>query len=150
MDFINAQLGRILLVLAIVLTLASASYNGPRVLPEVDQKSLERPVLVALDKSTLGVASSEQYFAKGPGSNYEGTREVFVRPKLVKEFVPVLLELPPAGIARAPQVLPEPGPSLEGSVKLPRYGEEFPPLAPAGANPKANEPPVRATAPKAP
>jgi len=148
MDFINAQLGRILLVLAVLITLVSAGMNAPQVLPEVDATSLERPVLVALDKSTLGVASSEEYFAKGPGSAYEGNREVFVRPKVVKEFQPVLLELPPAGIERAPQVLPEPGPSLEGAAKLPRYGEEFPPIAPAAG--KSNEPPVRATNPKTP
>ncbi|HYF49471.1 MAG TPA: hypothetical protein VEJ63_08700 [Planctomycetota bacterium] len=147
MDFINAQLGRILLVLAVIITIVSTSMNGPQVLPQPEQKDLDRPVLVHLDKSTLGVASSEEYFVKGLGSEWAGSeRYVFVQEKKVKEFVPVLLELPPAGIARAPQVMPEYGPSLEGSISLPRFGEEFPPIAPAAA--KGNEPPPRATNPK--
>jgi hypothetical protein len=127
MNFVNTQLGRILLGLALVTVVLYAGANGPKLMPEKDQKALDRPILVELDKSALATASSEIYFVEGPRDKYAGSeRGVFVQEKKVKVFTPVLLELPPASIDRASQVLPEPGPSLEGSVKLPRYGEEFP------------------------
>src|SRR5690242_12462973 len=120
MGFINDQLGRIMLVLAVVVTIASSAMHAPRELPPVDPQSLTRPVLVVLDKDALIVASSETFYAEGPGSKYLGPeRGLFVQEKKVKEFQPVLLELPPASIMRGPQVLPEPGPSLEGTHKLP-------------------------------
>jgi hypothetical protein len=129
MDFINQQLGKIMLALAVVATIVSTSMNAPRELPAVDQQALSRPVQVGLDKNALIVASSETYYAAGPGAQYMGPeRCLFVQEKKVKEFQPVLLELPPASIMRGPPALPEPGPSLEGSHKLPRYGDEFPPV----------------------
>ena len=74
---------------------------------------------------------------------------MIVPPKLLKEFIPVDLEIPPAGILRPAQLLPDPGPSLEGTDRLPRFGDEMPPVKltaaadavpPAGGGPAAIDP----------
>ena len=44
-------------------------------------------------------------------------------------FEPIDLDVPPAGLLRPPQILPNPGPALEGTHELPRWGDELPPLA---------------------
>jgi hypothetical protein len=143
MDFINAQLGRIFLVSAAVIVAVTMQMNAPRPLPEVEQKELTRPVLVDLDKAELAVASSEVYFAEGPMAKYAGSeRFVFVAEKKIKEFVPVLLELPPASVMRPPMILTEPGPALEGAHTLPRYGDEFPPVTVTPPDPKARGTPT--------
>ncbi len=137
MHVINEQFGRILLVLAGVWTALTVSMNQAEPLAAVPQTALSRPVRVELDKDALAVASAETYFAPGPGSQYAaGERFVFVPEKKVVEFVPVELDIPPAGVMRPPQVLPEVGPSLDGAHKLPRFGDEMPPVVATPA-PKA-------------
>ena len=129
MNFINAQFAKILLGVAVVITIVSSSYHTPQPLEPIEERLLKRDVMVTLDRNALAVASAETYFAPGEGEQYALPQvAVFVRPKVVKEFQPVLLELPPATIMRPPQILPEGGPSLEGSHTLPRWGEEFGPV----------------------
>ena len=127
-ELIDAQLGRILLVLALVITGLSVYYNGPQDLPPVEDKLLARPVMVQLDKAALAVASAEVYFVPGPASLYLTGRDLFERKKEVRVFNPVDIDIPSASVMRPPQELPDPGPSLDGADKLPRWGDEFPPV----------------------
>jgi hypothetical protein len=139
---ISQQLGRVLLIASVAVTAASTGYNTYLGLDPVPEADLQRAVQVELDTSTLAVSAAEIYFAAGPATAYLGEEEkyLFVLPKKVRVFVPVELEIPPAGVMRSAQVLPDPGPSLDGSLKLPRYGEEFPPITVAPADPKKTPP----------
>ncbi|MFH0938085.1 MAG: hypothetical protein V1899_02215 [Planctomycetota bacterium] len=122
---INAQFGRILLALAVLLTGLNVYYNGTQNLLPVDDRLLARPVMVPLDKVALTMAGSEVYFMSGP---ILVSRYVFEEPRKVRIFTPVDIDIPPASVMRPPQVLPDPGPALDSTDKLPRWGEEFPPL----------------------
>ena len=127
--FLDAQLGRMLLVLAVAWTVAAIYLNGAQPVPDTLTKVPNDPVKVLLDTEQLAALGAEQCFAMGPGEKYsESTRYVFVPEKVEVVFHPVDLDVPPIGILRPPQILPEPGPSLEGADKLPRFGDEFPPL----------------------
>ena len=143
MELLKEQSGRLLLALAIVLTMLSISLSRCPVLEPVPEKDLKRPVLVELDRSALAAASSETYFVRTPSVQFLGSdRCVFVKPKKEIVFVPVDLDIPPAGVLRPPQLLPEPGPSLEGASNLPRFGDEFAPVtASVSAAPGSNTAP---------
>ena len=140
MMLINEQFGRILLGLAVVLTMILWSQNGSLDLAPVSQQDLNRQVLVELDKNALPTASQEKFYATGSASEYAGSsqRFIFVAEKKLIPFQPVELDVPSANVAPPAMILPEPGPTLEGSAKLPRFGEEFPPVAltPKDPNPK--------------
>lgn len=135
MRFVDQQLGRILLALAVVVAIAVNTFNhAPVVEPESDER-LARPVQVKLVESELATASNEIYFAaESPVWTAPLDTFVFIPPKTSFVFQPVDLDVPPGSIGRAPQILPEPGPSLEGAAKLPRFGDEFP-VMPGGALP---------------
>jgi hypothetical protein len=127
---VNEQFGRILLAIAVMLTIVLWSQNGSLDLPPVPTQDLNRQVMVELDKNTLPTASQEKFFVLGSGSDYAGgSRFIFVAEKKIIEFQPVELDVPAANVLPPPQLLPEPGPSLEGTAKLPRFGDEFPPVA---------------------
>jgi hypothetical protein len=79
------------------------------------------------------------------------TRCVFEPEKQVTVFQPIELDIPTPGVKRPAQLLPEPGPSLEGTEKLPRWGDEFPKVKTASAGAGAvgdAKTPVAPTTPK--
>jgi hypothetical protein len=136
MRFVDQQLGRILLAVAVVVAVAVNVLNqAPVVEPESDAR-LGRPVQVKLIESELATASNEIYYAPdSPVWTAPLDTFVFIPPKTAFVFQPVDLDVPPASIGRAAQILPEPGPSLEGAAKLPRFGDEFPAMMPVGTPP---------------
>lgn len=129
-EFLNEQAGRMLLAAAIVATIVSISSNRYAELAPIPESDLQRPVRVKLDKAALALASAETYFVRGPAAQFVGAdRCVFEKERKVAAFVPVELDIPPASVARTPQLLPEPGPSLSGTKDLKRFGDEFGPAA---------------------
>lgn len=133
MRLIDQQLGRILFGVAVAIAVAVNVMNPPMTVEPEPESSLRRPVQVKLVKSELATESIETYFAADGGWTQPADRFVFAEPKVAFVFQPVDLDVPPASIGRAPQVLPEPGPSLEGASGLPRFGDEFAPIAPGAA-----------------
>jgi hypothetical protein len=130
MMIINEQFGRILLGLSLLGTILLWSQNGSLNLPEITEQDKRRQVMVELDKNALPTASPEKFFAAGNGAEAAGgTRYIFVAEKKLIPFQPVELDVPPASVAPPAQLLPEPGPTLEGTAKLPRFGDELPPVA---------------------
>src|SRR4051812_23114375 len=123
MYFINDQLGRILLVLAIAASVAGIVFNPAQKLDPVPDNLVKRDVTVELNKSALAALSSETFFANEPAAV---TNTPFEPEKHIIVFQPIELDIPSAGVKKPAQLLPEPGPSLEGSEKLPRWGDEFP------------------------
>ena len=141
MTFINEQLGRILLGVAAVLTLLLWSQNSALTLAAIPETDLNRKVLVELDKNALPTASPEKYFAAGTAADAAGVaRCIFVAEKKITPFEPVDLEVPTAAVMAPPQLLPEPGPALEGTDKLPRFGDEFPAMTVDKPDPNKPDP----------
>src|SRR5204862_3978391 len=119
----------ILLVLAIVVAAAIVFFNRPLTIPPELVQIKSDPIRVSLDRKALALASSEVFYATGKSPEWLGaTTFVFVPEKIVVEFKPVILDIPHVGVMRPPQILTEPGPALDGAHKLPRWGEEFPPI----------------------
>ncbi|HEY3321144.1 MAG TPA: hypothetical protein VGP72_11810 [Planctomycetota bacterium] len=157
MNLINEQLGRILLGLAVVAAVFLVTSNPAAKTYSVG--GTERPVQVKLDQAALTALSTESYFAEAPVIS---KRTIIEKDPEVRKFEPVDLDLPPANVRRPAQLLPEPGPSLEGSDKLPRFGDEFlknvkaaaaiDPKNPGMKNPDPKGPalPNKATDPKSP
>ena len=135
--FLDEQLGRILLGVAVICAGAAVCLSPARKFPEVPPERGKRPVQVKLDKSKLTANNREVFFVTeyAPPWRLDKEPESFTARPKVKDYVPVDLALPPAGVMRPPQVLPEPGPALEGTHNLPRYGDEFPPIGAADAPP---------------
>jgi hypothetical protein len=141
---IDEQLGRILLVIAVLGAVVAAWTNQARRFEEIPKNT--RSVQVELDKSALTATANEVFFLADDGTQYSAGKPIFQYPKLVKAYQPVELGLPPADVMRPPQILPEPGPALEGTAKLPRFGDEFPPVGgdekpPAGQTDQPKGPP---------
>jgi len=134
MYLINAQFGKILLVLAVIISGFAISTNPDPQIELMTESKAKRPVMVELDKTALAALSSETFYATEPV--LANARYVFEPEKTVVVFQPVELDIPPAGIKRAPQLLPEPGPSLEGTDSLPRFGDEFQKVKAAETKPK--------------
>lgn len=150
MYFINEQLGRILLVVAIVVTIVTIGMNPS---PSVEaMPDVKREVVVELNRAALAALSKETYFV--PESTLTAsTRCVFEPEKQVVVFQPIELDIPTPGVKRPAQLLPEPGPSLEGTEKLPRWGDEFPKVKATAAGTGAvgdAKTPVAPTTPKTP
>lgn len=123
MYFINDQLGRILLVVAIAATVIAISMNPS---PSVEaMPDVKREVIVELNKTALAALSKEAYFVTDSPLT-ASTRCVFEPEKQIVIFQPIDLDIPQPGVKRPAQLLPDPGPSLEGSETLPRWGDEFP------------------------
>lgn len=130
MRIIDQQLGRILLVVAIAIAIAVNVTNPPLTVEPEPADRLSRPVQVKLLKSELATASAEVFFLKEIPAQ-PSDRFVFAEPKTAFVFQPVDLDIPPASVGRAPQILPEPGPTLDGAANLPRFGDEFTPVSPS-------------------
>lgn len=125
----DEQFGRVLLGVALVWAALVSVQNGPQVLDSISQSDKDRPVQVSLNVAKLPTAIVEQYFMQ-PSLAYTGPTDhfVFVPEKKLVEFKPVSLDVPTSNVLPPPQLLPEPGPMLESTGKLPRFGDEFPPL----------------------
>lgn len=130
-DLLEEHLGRILLALALTWTVAAAilgqrppfDFSGEREITDPEKVQVK----LTLEKS----AAAESYFPGRSSAEYrEPARSVFVPEKKVIEYRPVELTIPPASVTRPPQLLPSPGPALDGTHSLPRWGDEFPPLVP--------------------
>lgn len=140
-EFLDAQLGRVLLVLALVWTGWSLSSNWARPLPKELTEAKVQPVEVELDTSAKLQDDKEVYFVSGGPDPYIAARLfVFVPEKVITQFRPVELDIPTVSVKRPPQLLPDPGPSLEGAEKLPRFGDEFAPPSAADIAPPVKAP----------
>jgi hypothetical protein len=129
LKLLNDQFGRILLAAAIVAAVVAAYLNRAAPLPPLQDP--QGQVRVKLDESLLIANNNEVFFPQGDAAAYALGKYVFAPPVVVRQFESVDLDLPPAGVMRPPQVLPDPGPALEGTGRLPRYGDEFPQATPA-------------------
>jgi hypothetical protein len=118
-ELINQQIGRIMLIAAIALTVTACCLQAPTA--AVATEDSMGPLQVKLDLKDLHKTSTEKYFPGGVGRDYMGgERFVFVPEKKIRAYERVDLELPLAGIMAAPTLLAEPGPTLQGSHELPR------------------------------
>lgn len=124
LELLDAQMGKLLLAIAIVWGGLCVFLNRYEPLPTSLTDIPETPMFVGLDHKALSKASNETYYVAAPG---DLKNEKFYDIVVAKQFVPVELDIPPLSVKRSPQLLPEPGPSLEGAEKLPRFGEEFAP-----------------------
>ena len=140
-ELLSNWLGKILFAIALVWAIAAAVMNRP-VPVEYEHvealKTIQSNTQVKL-KVTPPDASGmvEAFFVTLAGDPEGPEHKVF--PTVVEkiaEYESVSLEIPDASIMRGPMVMPSPGPALPGSAKLPRWGEEMPPL-PAPPDPKA-------------
>ncbi len=130
-EWIDEHLGYLLFGLALVWTLLAMVCNRATLatFPDEAKVTEERAVQVPLDLAELASARNELFFPPKTAQEYiGGTRCVFVEEIRKIEFVPVELAIPPAFVMRPPQLLPDPGPSLEGADALPRWGDELPPV----------------------
>ena len=144
-EFLDAQLGRVLLVVALAWTGWSVYANWYQPLPKELTEAKIKPVYVEVDTNAKLQDDKEVYYVSGgPDPYIVPGLFVFVSEKVVKQYNPVDLDIPPVSVKRPPQILPDPGPSLEGADKLPKFGDEFAP-------PSANDlvpPPKTPVAPK--
>lgn len=144
-EFLDAQVGRVLLAVALLWTGWSLASNWNRPLPKELTDAKRQPVYVKLDTSAKLQDDKEEYYVSGGTDPYTvAGLFVFVSEKVLVQFRPVELGIPPVSVKRPPQLLPDPGPSLEGAEKLPRFGDEFAPPSAADILP----PPKTAVAPK--
>jgi len=128
---LTTHLGKILLGVALVWSITAAIISPLKTMEltgAAPAKDKEPDVYVSFDPKVLTSAKVENYFPNKPVD--PGTdREVWIRVKKVEPYKEIELAIPPANIARPPQLLPAPGPSLEGAHTLPRWGDELPALA---------------------
>jgi hypothetical protein len=129
---LNEQAGKLLLALALVWLCVSPVLFPTRSISlekEDEVKDYARKVQVAFNPQAL--APREAVY---PDRNeYRGTAGlVWSAPE--QKITPFTgLELPPvtrASVMPPPQLLPVPGPSLQGADKFPRWGQELPPITP--------------------
>jgi len=143
LDLIDEQLGRLLLVAAISCAAAMAVLGGSTDAVFPDEQNVKDPAALQVELTAGQLAPVETYFPDKEVAHYQGSnRFVFVQPKITKQYEAVDLEVPPAQVMRAPGVLPSPGPALEGTVGLPRWGEELPPAQPPKEAPKTGTTPT--------
>ena len=131
MDLLDKQLGRIFFGIAVFLTAAMVSMNlGGAIQFEGDAKKRStKSIQVVLKTSDQATDTPEVFFPEQDPKSFRGSgRFPFIPPVKTFEFKPVDLAVPTTGLVAPPQVLPSPGPSLEGTASLPRWGKEFPPL----------------------
>ncbi|MBE7466858.1 MAG: hypothetical protein HS116_25590 [Planctomycetes bacterium] len=136
--FLDSQLGRILLGLALAWTVLAASFSPVRHAQYPDEAQIKDAanVTVELDPAKLATASKENFYPAQKLDYYEDGQIVWVPEKKKFEFQPIELEVPSAGLMRPAMVLPSPGPSLTGAHALPRWGDELPPILPQAPDPK--------------
>src|SRR5258706_338141 len=140
-ELLSKFLGKILFAVALVWAIAAAVMNRP---VPVEYEHVD--ALNTIPSNTqvkLKVAppeangSAEAFFVTLAGDPEGSARKIFPTVvEKIREYEPVSLEIPDASIMRGPMVMPSPGPALPGAAKLPRWGEEMPPL-PAPPDPKA-------------
>ena len=139
--FLDENLGRILFVLAILWSLTAALLNRDTGWTFTgEDRSLDREriqVKLELEK----IAAAEGYFPAHDAAHYLGAKRfVFVPEKKEFKFKAVDLDIPPPLVMRPPMVLPDPGPALEGTHDLPRWGEGLPALVAPAPEPKKKTP----------
>jgi hypothetical protein len=148
LEMLDAKLGLLLLLLSLGLAGWVTYANRPQALPTEITTHDPLPVYVELDGRALSSASNENYYAQGPGETFQlASLHIFVPEIIVKQFTPIELGIPTLTVMRPPQLLPDPGPSLMGADKLPRFGDEFaPPCSADNPTPDKNAGPGRTTA----
>ncbi|MCX7805631.1 MAG: hypothetical protein N3A38_10635 [Planctomycetota bacterium] len=113
--FLDRHLGRIFLALAAVWLLIVLLWKDPDAAGEF--KLPEGDIVVEAPKSHARAVAAP-FPAESVSEYTAGERFVFVAERKVVEFHPVDLDVPESGIREAPPLLPSPGPSLEGAMKL--------------------------------
>lgn len=137
LDLIDEQLGRLLLIAAIGFTVAVGVVGGSTAAHFPDEETVKDASAVQVPLAAEQLLPVETYFPEQDAAFYRGSENfVFVKPKEVKQYEAIDLEVPPAAVMRPPGVLPNPGPSLEGTEGLPRWGEELAPPAMPSGDPK--------------
>ena len=136
-ELLDEQLGRLLLLAAIFFA-AAVTFAGGKTAPVfeggAEVKDAEQ---LQVDLAAEQQAPKETYFAAGDADTYRGSsRHVFVKPKVTKQYEAVELSIPPAAVMRPPGLVTSPGPNLDGTTALPRWGEELPPPKVAPPDPK--------------
>jgi hypothetical protein len=130
--FVQEQLGKFLLVVALVWVGATYTFfpSRPTVFPDEAQFA-DYQKRVSVEYAPGELAPAEVFFPAGKADDYENEKlETWVHKK-TPDIVFTGVELPEVTRARlqhAPQLLPDPGPSLKGADQLKRWGEELPPL----------------------
>jgi hypothetical protein len=145
-EWLSTQLGKILLALAVVWCVVAAVLNPQDPGSSPGEDSVASSWAAARVKLKVREpdpnTSNEAFFIAL--SNLEGPeRRIFpTEVAKVEQYNPVELDVPDATVAKAPMLVPAPGPNLPGAGKLPRWGEEMPPIpappAPAKGNNAAN------------
>ena len=130
---IEEQIGRLLLVLAVVwIGMAWGLFPARSASFEEEVELADYREQVRVEYAPGQLAPAEVFFPAESADAYRRPEMAkWVRKKVkAKEFegVPELPEVTRAKIIPAPQLLPDPGPSLKGSDKLPRWGQGLPPL----------------------
>ncbi|MCW8130949.1 MAG: hypothetical protein KIS92_11405 [Planctomycetota bacterium] len=137
LDLIDEQLGRLLFVAALGFSVAVAVVGGSTEARFPDEETVKDHAAVQVPLAAEQLLPAETYFPEQDAAYYRGSDTfVFVKPKEVKQYEAIDLDVPPAAVMRPPGVLPSPGPSLEGTEGLPRWGEELPAPLPSGEAPK--------------
>ena len=131
---IDREMGRILLAVSIIWVLATWLHSPPDFTEELKLPTGE----ITVEEPPSRAAGASAAFPTENVREYTaGERFVFVAERKVAEFHPVDLDVPDAGIRQAPPMLPSPGPSLEGAMKLVRSGAALPrPAEPPPPPPK--------------
>lgn len=130
--FAQEQFGKFLLAVALIWVGATYVFfpARPTSFPDESQYA-DYQQRVRVEYAQGELAPAEIFFPSGQASDYRHEPlEKWVRKK-EPEIVFTGVELPEvtrARLQRAPQLLPDPGPSLKGADQLKRWGEELPPL----------------------
>jgi hypothetical protein len=139
--FVQEQLGKFLLGVALIWVGAAYTFfpSRPTVFPDEAQFA-DYQKRVRVEYAPGELAPDEIFFPVLQADEYtHEDLEKWVR-KRAPEVIFTGVELPEVTGARiqpAPQLLPDPGPSLKGADQLKRWGEELPPLkVPASADTK--------------
>jgi len=136
-ELLDEQLGRLLLLAAAFFGVAITFAGGkstPLFEGDAEVKDAEQ---LQVELAAEQQAPKEIYFAVGDADTYRGaSRHVFVKPKVTKQYEAVELSVPPAAVMRPPGLVTSPGPNLEGTTALPRWGAELPPPKVAVPDPK--------------
>ena len=139
-EMLSKWLGKLLFAIAVVWAVTAAIMNRPVPVEYENVDALDtlgNKTLVKLRVAQVESGAPEAFFVTLAGDLEGSDRKIFpTRGERIAEYSPVQLAIPDATVQRGPMVLPSPGPSLPGSGKLPRWGEEMPPL-PAPPDPKA-------------
>jgi hypothetical protein len=131
-EWLSNQLGKVMLALAVVWCIGAAVMNAPQQPPGVGEESKAsdwKATQVKLKIQEVDPSAQTESFFIALSDLPGPERKIFpTEVAKVEAYNPVELEVPDATVARSPMLVPAPGPNLPGAGKLPRWGEELPPI----------------------